>query len=317
MDLHTSVLYAQTENRKLIYKNKFWRKLIKESEYKGEDKNKKLKASFAIKKIQQAIWNHSKRHKMSSALRKNIKLMKQYLAKPQLWETPIAHIIPREPDFVSFGDACLITGGGFSSDLLFWWWLEWPDDIKSKTLKFIYKIYKEDGTFDLVSINILEFLVIIVQYLAATFQYRRHLNHKLTLPKSPQHPYPTLLNWADNRSAVKWAKDLAYKTKYGKGFSKILGAVNFGNPLGLFNQYLPGDKNFIADGISRFHSRNLHSQFSKLQQENPILKGCQRLIPTKKLTSILYSVLRQPQKFTLDLKALPIMELFVVENNSS
>ena len=31
-------------------------------------------------------------------------------------ETPMAHIVKRDPDFIMFGDACLETGGGFSEN---------------------------------------------------------------------------------------------------------------------------------------------------------------------------------------------------------
>ena len=36
-------------------------------------------------------------------------------------ETPIAHIVPRDPAFVTYGDACLEAAGGFYEDLKFWW----------------------------------------------------------------------------------------------------------------------------------------------------------------------------------------------------
>jgi hypothetical protein len=33
------------------------------------------------------------------------------------WESPIAHIIPRMPTFITFGDSCLEGAGGFSLSL--------------------------------------------------------------------------------------------------------------------------------------------------------------------------------------------------------
>ena len=50
------------------------------------------------------------------------------------------------------------AGGGYSSDL-FWWHIEWPDTIKALTLKNITVTRRCQDTGDLVSINILEFVV--------------------------------------------------------------------------------------------------------------------------------------------------------------
>ena len=38
-----------------------------------------------------------------------------------LWDTPIAHIIPRIPTTTAFGDSCLEGAGGYSISLGFWW----------------------------------------------------------------------------------------------------------------------------------------------------------------------------------------------------
>ena len=48
--------------------------------------------------------------------------MKDILSSPNKYnlETPIAHLIEREPDIISYGDALLEAGGGFSENN-FWW----------------------------------------------------------------------------------------------------------------------------------------------------------------------------------------------------
>ena len=63
--------------------------------------------------------------------------MKKILSHPLQYnlETSIVHLVPRDPDFVTYGDAYLEAVGGFSEDLKFWWHTESPPSIKSKILR--------------------------------------------------------------------------------------------------------------------------------------------------------------------------------------
>ena len=65
-------------------------------------------------------------------MRAELKLIHRVLSNPKkiLLETPIAHIIHREPDFISYGDASLEAGGGFIHNV-FWWHTEWSEEIKA------------------------------------------------------------------------------------------------------------------------------------------------------------------------------------------
>ena len=49
--------------------------------------------------------------------------------------TPISYLIDRDPDFLARGDACLDGAGGYCVKLKIFWFVEWPDEIKNKTLR--------------------------------------------------------------------------------------------------------------------------------------------------------------------------------------
>jgi hypothetical protein len=56
---------------------------------------------------------------------------KKLLPKSRIhWESPIAHIIPRMPTFITFGDSFLEGAGGYSLSLGFWWHLPFLEEVK-------------------------------------------------------------------------------------------------------------------------------------------------------------------------------------------
>jgi hypothetical protein len=108
------------------------------------------------------------------------------------WESPRAHIIPRMPTFITFGDSCLEGAGGYALSLGFWWHLPFREEVKLHTL--LHKQDNADG--GLISINVLEFVTVIINYCAAL--------HMVLSTNPMNDPYPVLLNVTDNASALSW-----------------------------------------------------------------------------------------------------------------
>ena len=52
-------------------------------------------------------------------MRSELNMMTQILSSPNIYDltTPIAHVIQKDPDFTSYGDACLEAAGGYSEGL--------------------------------------------------------------------------------------------------------------------------------------------------------------------------------------------------------
>ena len=50
------------------------------------------------------------------------------------WTSPIEYKIPRDPNWKSWSDSCLSTGGGYSIEMLFVWYLIWSEEIYKRTL---------------------------------------------------------------------------------------------------------------------------------------------------------------------------------------
>ena len=122
--------------------------------------------------------------------------------------TPIAHLVEREPTFVSYGDASLINGGGWSIDLRFWWCIVWPDVIETRTVRCI----NDNRGGNLLSINILEYLVVIIDYAAS---------QAAIAIDPPEDEHPNLLNRVDDTSAHSWSTKGCIQTKEGKALSRL------------------------------------------------------------------------------------------------
>ena len=223
-------------------------------------------------------------------MRLELNIMKNIISNPKMYslETPISHVINRDPDYVTYGDACLEAAGGYSEDL-FWWHIEWPEDIKALTLKNITITRECSTTKELVSINLLEFVVEIINYAAITLSFKDHQSEF-------KHKFPMLLNWTDNTSSKTWLRKAATRTDKGKALQRLLCSMMINNPVGIKAEYIAGKSNVLADAISRVYT-NLYSNtsFKNILQEFPQMKLWKRFHPSQELLSRLYSALLQGQ----------------------
>jgi len=102
------------------------------------------------------------------------------------WETPITHIIQRTLSATAYGDSSLEGAGGYSIGLKFWWHIEFPEEVKLRTL--LHR--KDNKNGKLISINFLKFVTVIVNYIASL--------HVITTTSTINDPYPVLFNITDN-----------------------------------------------------------------------------------------------------------------------
>ena len=81
--------------------------------------NHSLKEKFLMKRIAKETYKCTHKAFIDKAMRTELRIMKDILVNHDKYslDTPIAHVIKREPDFISYGDASLEAGGGYSSDL--------------------------------------------------------------------------------------------------------------------------------------------------------------------------------------------------------
>jgi hypothetical protein len=83
----------------------------------------------------------------------------------------------------------------------FWWYIRFPDEVVQHTLQF--KTNNDDGM--LVLINVLEFVMVIINYCAAL--------HVVRTSPITDDPHPVILNVTNNFSALSWTLHTCKRSK--------------------------------------------------------------------------------------------------------
>eukprot|EP00957_Ditylum_brightwellii_P061552 4671142-Ditylum_brightwellii.AAC.1 len=136
------------------------------------------------------------------------------------WETSISHLVHRTPDFTADGDSSLYVAGGFSLFLKFWWYLDWPEDIKARNIREI----KKDKSGRLISINVLEYANILLNFAASLVAIENLKKDELL-----QHEHPVALLRADNMSADSWTRKASSSSVTRKALMRLQCALLLNN----------------------------------------------------------------------------------------
>jgi hypothetical protein len=171
--------------------------------------------------------------------------------------------------------------GGFCPRLKVWWYFEWPECIRRRTIKHI----KNNASGLLIDINVMEYAGILIMFLI-TCQTIRDQN------LLEFDPYPQVLMRGDNTTSESWAKKASKHSPVGRALGRLQCALMLHNPIALHSNHIPTELNVVADKLSRIESEaHLAAAITKIQQEHPELTGCQRFNLSNSLTSCLLEII--------------------------
>ena len=241
--------------------------------------------SFALKRAARMVHHSKTKHYISKHMRQEIEFFRDKLnpLSDIRWETPIAHIVKRMPTAISYGDSSLTGMGGYSLSLQYWWHIPVPGSVQQRTL--LHRKDNEDG--QLISINVLEYVTVIINYIAAL--------HVVTTTNVTVDPYPVLLNVTDNASALSWTLNACRKSRIGQRLARFFCSLLINSPLGINSKWISTHDNTIADEISRTKSSlDAHSQltydYSMLQQTFPALNHCSFFQLKPEVSSLVWDI---------------------------
>ena len=138
----------------------------------------------------------------------------------------------------------------------------------------IYVPNNKDSSF--VSINVLEYAAIIINYVALCWFYQQELD-KI-------NPFPVVSLNADNTSAESWMETACNSSLIGRALSRLQCALMINNAVGFHTGHITTTQNVIADRISCI-KRETHSmsEFVQILQDYPEIVGCRRFQPSAEL----------------------------------
>lgn len=286
--VYTSLAAALGNNFSwLVSTNKHFREQIKEAQICLPDlcdKVDELKRSFAQGETSRKVHNLKKLYPYLPTLKEEMDIIRQALEADHICKaSPISHLIPNDWDSESAGDSSLDAAGGWSIDMKFWWYLEWDEDIRRRTLRYI----KDGKSGKLVCINCLEYATVLINY-AASVHYWVIQGNAI----AKKIPFPKVLILADNMTAESWTIKGCKKSFVGRRLGRLQCSMMINSPVGVDTGYINTKKNIIADRISRWKKEtNALLNFDVLMQDYPQLRCCQRFHPSSELLSLIKDAL--------------------------
>jgi hypothetical protein len=283
--LYNAMSQALTRNAARIWHSPEFREAIALRDQYSQHPTDSSKFRFFAKRVARAIYDAKARTFLTPAIREEADFLIKVLSDPATyrWESPIAHLIPREQDGESYQDACPRGAGGFSTDFDHWWTVVWPEFVYLRT-----KLKPSDPCY--ITNNLLEYAALIFGFAGAIVAWEM-------LPADSRPPHPMVLLWTDNMTAKAWTKKVAgMKTPQGRSLARIFAHLLMFSDMGTEAAHIEGQKNIIADFLSRVAKTHHSSSFTyeHLQTQFPWLRLSRRFVPSSELLALVFTGLSRP-----------------------
>ena len=279
--LYASVAYAIRGNTNFLAStNKQYRTLIKRAKTEPSTQDDRREIDFATQQASKMIHSCRRKYRMPQSLKEEIEYLSKILHDDSIQlSTPIAHIVPRDYTFEAACDSSKPSGGGWSTDLRFVWYLKYPEEVLRRAM------LPNNKHGDMISINVLEMVCIIINMAAVIYA--------CDIDGVDLSQYPVLLNWCDNMSACAWINHKCKHSLIGRRLARLFVGLIMSTNIGIQAEWISTHLNYIADDISRINKSPTEDDFdfSTLQLTYPILNNCRQFQPSDSLLGMIWEIL--------------------------
>ncbi len=308
--IYTSLAFALKQNELLLRScsPKFCDivRKIEMKQFDGSQHKMARELNFALKMAAKMINSHSQVYIINETICEELNFNRQALQHDSKipFEVPIAFIIPRTPTAFLFGDSSLLSCRDYSIELWFWWFIPFPDEVVAQTFLHL----KNDPSQNFVSINVLEYTTIIINYCGALTVYLEK-GHE-------EDPHPVVICIINNVSAKNWTMHTSKKSIIGRALAHLFCRLTIDLDVGINANWIATETNKIADAISRVKkshtstSTSFHYDFSKIKQDHADLKHCRFYHQSQELLSLIWKTMLTQKSPNLILSSSVETELF-------
>jgi hypothetical protein len=282
-NIYSSLAAALHLNRShLIRTSPRFHDALRESRTTTTSASGATKRAFYIGSTARSVHGAATLHHIGTDLRRNLLLVERTLSSPCCpTSCPISYLVPRVPIGTARSDSSLTAAGGYCPEAKFWWYLEWPQSVRARTLRHV--MTRHDPS--LVSINSLEYAAQLITMMGC------HLSH-LETKDSREDLHPVYLLECDNTAGESWLAKGCTSSATGRDLACLQAALLLDQGVGYRFGRVDTKSNVIADGISRISSESsLSHDFPLLLAQAPSLLGCRRFLPNAALTSLIVDTL--------------------------
>ncbi len=132
----------------------------------------------------------------------------------------------------------------------FWWHIRFLDEVVQRTLRF--KTNNDNSM--LMSIIILEFMTVIINYCAAL--------HVVWTTPVTDDSHPVILIVTENSSALSWTLHMCKRSNIGQMLARFFCSLLINSPLGINSQWISTIDTKIAANISRLKKYSDNNSFT-------------------------------------------------------
>ena len=234
------------------------------------------------------LWNNNVKLTMTHAIRNTLATIRTVLQDDtKQWIQPIGFIIEQDAHVITLGDASGHGGGAYCERLSFWFEIVWS---KRVTENFNRRPTNEST----VHINSLEFIVVILQYVATAVQLETLPGHlRASVFPNGMPAQPVMLCRTDNTAAESWANKVNSQSAQGQRLIGALAELLRTTNLGLNAKHIAGTENVLADFISRPTHFNLpfSQRAEQIYQKHELARTWDYFLPSHELLQSLSSLL--------------------------
>ncbi len=260
---------------------------IKQNQFFGKQTNLQQNVNIVFKRAAKMVNNFGHKYLVNCTMREELNFISKAL-KPDsgiVFEMPITHLIPQIPTASIIGNSSLLSCGGYSTTLKFWWHLTFLPEITTRTLLHL----KDNSDKSFISINCFKFVTIILNYCASLIVFATQ--------KISDDPHPFVLCITDNMSAFNWTLHMSKNLIISRALARFFCGLLIGSRVGINMKWISTIDNKIADKLSRLKATYLPStnsltcDYSNLKQEHEELRACIFYQPSHRLLSLIWDIL--------------------------